>query len=236
MTVSLAICVSVPTGIALSADSRTTARTTTAPQPVPGNPNLQQVVETNLVLSDDAHKLFLLFSRFGVMTVGDAIVNRMPIGHYIGEYEAGAQGAVPQSVDACAQAVLAFFRGLNPIPAVAFVVAGYDGQVPWIAAIDVGQNTATRQNTDAAGQVKYGVMRGGDTAVVDRLLSQQQFNPAFDLMPLQDAADYSRHLVRTTIDQLRFEPRFATVGGPIDTLVLQPTGVKWLASKTLRAS
>ena len=53
-------------------------------------------------------------------------------------------------------------------------------------------------------------------------------------MPLQDAVDYAMHLIRTTIDTLRFEPRYSSVGGPIDVLVVTPEGMRWVQRKELR--
>ena len=85
-------------------------------------------------------------------------------------------------------------------------------------------------------QLEYGIIRGGDTAIVDRLLSQPKFNPPFQVMNLQDAVDYSRHLIRSTIDQMRFEPRFPTVGGEIDTLVVTWGEARFLAQKSLTCS
>ena len=53
-------------------------------------------------------------------------------------------------------------------------------------------------------------------------------------MNLQDAIDYSRHLIRTTIDQMRFEPRFATVGGNIDTLVITNASTEFIDLKKIK--
>ena len=52
-------------------------------------------------------------------------------------------------------------------------------------------------------------------------------------MPLQDAIDYAIHLIRTTIDSLRFEPRYPSVGGPIDVLIVTPDGMEWVQRKEL---
>jgi hypothetical protein len=53
-------------------------------------------------------------------------------------------------------------------------------------------------------------------------------------MPLQDAVDYAVHLIRTTIDTMRFEPRFPGVGGAIDVLVVTPGEMRWVQRKELR--
>ena len=53
---------------------------------------------------------------------------------------------------------------------------------------------------------------------------------------LQDAVDFAIFAVRSTIDALRFQPRAKTVGGPIDVLVIKPTGASWIQRKELRVS
>jgi len=49
----------------------------------------------------------------------------------------------------------------------------------------------------------------------------------------QDAVDYAKFLIRTTIDALRFEPRFPSVGGPIDLLVITPHRMQFVECKLL---
>ena len=226
---SLIVCVYVPTGIVISGDSRTTA--TLTPIPLPG----QAAVTSNITLSDATNKVFLLFGRFGVGTFGDAIVNNMPIAHYVEQFHASQQS--PANTQACAQSLLAFFRTLNPAPNCGFVVAGYDGANPFVYGVDTRASAVQHVNIlPGGGGVDYGIVRGGDTAIVDRLLSQPQFNPLFNLMNVQDAVDYSRHLIRATIDQMRFEPRFPTVGGAIDTLFLNPTDCRFLKVKAVTAT
>jgi len=231
---SLIVAVYVPTGIALSGDSRTTA-TRTDTMPDPQNPASRVAVQTNIVLSDAAAKVFLLFGRYGVGTFGDALVNNMPIAHYVDQFEANTVGAsTPSTTQAVADALLAYFRNLTPIPNVSFVVVGYDMTEPWVLSVDTANNRAQRHNTQASsGAPDYGILRGGDTDVANRLLSNQSNMPAFQVMNLQDAVDFSRHLIRSTIDQLRFEPRFPTVGGAIDTLVVKGSGAEFLSRKKL---
>ncbi len=232
---SLIVAVYVPTGIVISGDSRTTgAATQQVPQPTPQDPNAHITVQTQVVISDSAHKMFLLHARYGVGTFGDAIVNNMPIAHHVEQFEAQQANSPQQTTQGFAGALLQFFRALAPTPNLGYIVAGHDGTVPWVLAVDVRSNSIQRVNlAPDTLQIQYGILRGGDTAIVDRLLSQPQFNPPFTVMNLQDAVDYSRHLIRSTIDQMRFEPRFATVGGEIDTLVLTPSGARFLARKEL---
>jgi len=235
---SLITAVYVPTGIVISGDSRTTGTLSQqVAQPGAQDPNAAVTVQTPIVLSDSAHKVFLVFSRFGIGTFGAAIVNDMPIAHYAETFQTAQEGHQPGSTQECANALLRYFRGLSPTPQTSFLVGGYDGTEPWVLEVNVVNDSTKRWNVvEGTNQVTYGVVRAGDTAIVNRLLSQPQFNPSFQAMNLQDAVNYSRHLIRTTIDQMKYEPRFPTVGGPIDTLVLTPEGARFLLRKELTCS
>jgi hypothetical protein len=229
---SLIVAVYVPTGLALSGDSRTTA-TRTQSVPDPKDPGARLSVQTSIVQSDASEKVFLLFGRYGVGTFGDAFINNLPVAHYIEQFEAEGAARPPSTTPDLAKRLLTHFRKLNPVPKTAFVAAGYDGTEPWVISIDVASDHAERLNERSGGGIEYGILRGGDTDVIDRLLSNRLNMPVFPLMNLQDAADFSRHLIRSTIDQMRFEPRFPTVGGPIDTLLVTAKGAQFLARKAL---
>lgn len=229
---SLVIGVFVPTGIVISGDSRTTG---TLNQQIP-NPQIagQNInVQTNIVLSDATHKVFKLFDRFGVATFGDAHIDKLPIAHHIQQFEATTQNP-PQTTQDLATSTLNHFRTFNPIPRVGFVVAGYDNNAPFVFSVDVFGNTSQRHNlAQPQNNVVYGIVRGGDADVVGRLLNNPQRMPPFDAMNLQDAVDFSRHLIRATIDQMRFEPAIQTVGGEIDTLVIKRDKTEFLYRKEL---
>jgi hypothetical protein len=230
---SLIIGVFVPTGIVISGDSRTTLNIT-GQAPNPNNSGAQITVQTSTVASDAAEKLFILHRKYGVGIFGDAVINNLTIAHYIEHFQIQHVNA-PQNTQALANDLLTYFRSIQPTPNIGCMVAGYDGQIPWLDAVSVQQASSTRVNVDPQNNLLHGCVRGGDTPVVDRLLSQQQFNPIFPAMNLQDAVDFSRHLIRTTIDQMRFEPRPATVGGTIDTLIVTNREARFLAQKSLIA-
>jgi 20S proteasome alpha/beta subunit len=58
---------------------------------------------------------------------------------------------------------------------------------------------------------------------------------AWNLMTLQDGIDFAVFAIRTTIDTMRFQMCVKTVGGPIDVLVIKPSGAQWISRKELRA-
>lgn len=232
---SLIIALYVPMGIVVSGDSRTTA-TKRVNAPNPKNPSETIQVQTNIVLSDHADKVFELYEKYGVGVFGDALVNNMPIAHYVKQFEHKYDSDPPSSTEALADNLLVYFRGLSPIPKVAFIVVGYDDNRPFVYSVNVDENSKNRCNVKTDGSSDYSIVRGGETDIVERLLSQPQFIPPFQVMNLQDAVDYSRHLIRSTIDQMRFEPRFPTVGGSIDTLIVTSTGARFLEKKDIECS
>jgi hypothetical protein len=232
---TLIVVVYVPVGIVVSGDSRATG---TINQQVadPKDPSKTISVQNNIVVSDSAEKLFLLQNRIGIGICGDAFINDLPIAHYIDTFQAKVQTTA--SVQDVANDLLTHFSQFGKIPNVTIFVIGYDQTTPSVFVVEVANKKVSHVNIDAAkqNQVNYGILRGGDTEIVNRLLSQPQSLPPFQIMNVQDAIDYSRHLIRTTIDQLRFEPRFPTVGGSIDTIVVTSSGGDFLARKALHTS
>ena len=57
---------------------------------------------------------------------------------------------------------------------------------------------------------------------------------AWQVMSLQDAVNISQFAIETTIKMMKFWCGRKTVGGPIDLLVITPTGLKWLKQKKLQ--
>lgn len=212
---TLVNAVYIPTGIILSADSRTS-----------GN---------GFVVSDATNKVFLLFGRIGVVTAGSAHINSMPIEHYIKVFEMDnvKEGHTALVYDITAK-LGRYFKELSEENNVYFMIAGYDNNEAFLYELNSiqGDERINRLNSANPGILDYGLAWFGEVEVANRLTSGQ-YMPAFNFMNIQDAIDYSRHLIRTTIDQLRFEPRFATVGGEIDTLLIQPEGGVYINKKDL---
>ena len=234
---SLIVAVFVPMGIVLSGDSRMIGTASTQ-VPDPKNPATQITVQTNIVVSDANEKVYCLWNRYGIGSFGDAHVNNMPIAHHIERFQSQAGKSPISTTRDLATRLLQYFQQFqSSIQTLGFVVVGYDSNDPWVMNVDVKNNAVNRVNFNVqSSQIEQGVHAGGDTSIVSRLLSQPTFNPPFPVLNLQDAVDFSRHLIRTTIDQMRFEPRFATVGGSIDTLVATVDGAHFLEHKSLIAS
>ena len=76
----------------------------------------------------------------------------------------------------------------------------------------------------------------GDTIIL-RKDSSIMFNDndvLWDMMTLQDAIDFVRYAITTTIETMRFSNVDKTVGGPIDILVITTNESKWIAHKCLK--
>jgi hypothetical protein len=212
----------VSTGVVLGGDSRTTW---TIPAAAGSN------LVTNTILSDASEKIFIVYEKYIIGTCGTAFVDNLPVAHHVAKFV--ATSAAPASVEDLAVRLNNFFRAFVPIPATRFIVAGYNADIPWVHTVEASLNESKRLNVDPNNAITYGIYYAGDISVANRLLSQPEFNPAFAVMSIQDAVDFTRHLIRTTINQLRFEPRFATVGGPIDTAIVTPKGAQLVQKKSL---
>ena len=55
-------------------------------------------------------------------------------------------------------------------------------------------------------------------------------------MSLQDAVNVSQFAIETTIKMMNYWCGRKTVGGPIDILVIKPTGLNWLKKKKLKVN
>jgi len=233
---SLIIAISVPEGIVISGDSRMIV-TMSKDEADPKEPDKIIKTKIPIIISDYADKIFCLYERFGIGTFGESMINGLPISHHIKEFEYKYNTDPPKTTEALSDCLRKYFRTLSqPKKILSFLVAGYDNNIPFLYGIELAKNETARQNISPDESLIYCIGRGGEPDIVDRLLSQPQFIPSFAYMNLQDAVDYSRHLIRLTIDQMRFESRVATIGGDIDTLLVTTDGAKFLLKKEIKCS
>ncbi len=231
---SLVVTVYVPSGIVMAVDSRMTVLRSEEREEEGRKVKVQQ----QIVLSDNAYKAVALRSIGVGISVYDAgVINNQPVDSHVHRFE--EEAITPEDdVASCGEKFLSFFQTNHPNVPVGFHVAGYRMEDRTSAPfVFVGHTTkqpgVRRVNVHAEGKVQYGILRSGDIQVVNRLIEKTQL-PLFAAMPLQDAVDYSVHLIRTTIDTMRFEPRFPGVGGAIDVLVVTPTEMRWVQRKELQ--
>jgi hypothetical protein len=230
---SLVVTVFVPEGIVMAGDSRLTL----AYQERKKEREKPMTVEHQVVLSDNAYKVEVLQkANVGVATFGATIIDNMPVTRYIWRFER-TEVSEAEPVVSVANKLVTYFRSQFPGVEVGFHVCGYrreeEGSVPYVYFCHTTKETEPKRwNADEEGETKFGVIRSGDTHVVDRLIDQKSL-PVFSAMPLQDAVDYAIYLISTTIETLRFEPKFPSVGGPIDVLVINPRGMQFVQRKEL---
>lgn len=80
--------------------------------------------------------------------------------------------------------------------------------------------------------------KGVSGAIVDQIFSSGKWGMpvAYDGMPLQDAINFAKHIVETTIGAATFELGATTCGYPIQIAVVLPDeGWKWIQKPELRA-
>jgi hypothetical protein len=230
---SLVVTVYVPSGIVLAGDSRMSVLRTEDREENGQQTRMQQ----QLVLSDSAYKVVELRKvPAGISVYDSGVIDNQPVESQVRRFEEEALSG-SDDVRSVADKFLEHFRKRHSNVAVGFHVAGYrvegKASIPYVL---VGHTTREegirRVNANAEGALQFGVVRAGDVLVANRLIDEQ-YLPLFAAMPLQDAIDYATHLIRATIDTLRFEPRFPSVGGPIDVLVVTPDGMQWVQRKAL---
>ena len=231
---SLVVTVYVPSGIVMAADSRMSVQR--SEERAEGEQKTR--VQQQLVLSDNAYKVVELRSvGVGVSVYDAGVINNQPADSHVHRFE--EEAITPEDdVIAVAEKFLQYCQTSFPGVAVGYHVAGYRQEnktsVPYVlVGHTVREPGMRRVNASEDGKVQYGITRAGDTLVANRLIDANVL-PLFPAMPLQDAVDYAVHLIRTTIDTMRFEPRFPSVGGPIDVLVVTPDGMRWVQRKELR--
>lgn len=234
MFMSLVITVYVPSGIVMAADSRVTV-TREEKKEAEGQ---QVTLKEQIVLSDNAYKVVNLRAvRVGVGAFDTGIIKDQPVDTHIRRFE---EEAITEgdTVTTVPEKLIQYFQRNFPKVPVGFHVGGYTTErrlsVPYVFGCHTtGKPRVQRVNVRGKGTIQYGILRSGDRLVVNRLITDE-FLPLFAAMPLQDAIDYAVYLIRTTIETLRFEPRYPSVGGPIDVLVVTPDKAGFVQRKELR--
>jgi hypothetical protein len=232
---SLVVTVYVPSGIVMAADSRMSVQRNEERE----DAGVKTRVQQQLVLSDNAYRVVELRSIGVGISVYDAgVINNQPADSHVHRFEEEMITA-DDDVMSVSEKFVEYFQDNFPGVGVGYHIAGYRLEnrtsVPYVLVGHTVRESPRRVNATVEGRVQYGIVRSGDTLVVNRLIDGSNI-PLFDAMPLQDAVEYAVHLIRTTIETMRFEPRFPSVGGPIDVLAVTPQGARWLQRKELRGA
>lgn len=234
---SFLIAVYVNEGIVLASDRRTTYTQT-------------KTVENTITkyigvhTTDSTDKTFLCPNGCGISTCGDASVSGRPITGYIQDVirnrinEQCKVGDIPQILTQ-------YFQSLSEIPDTNFIVAGYednlDKKIQKIYKLNVKSGESDEIDTSIQGAVW-----NGEICTMTRLIKDVAVkinDGVYEDLPyeeilwqyftLQDAIDFARYTVETTIQTMRFKNVVKTVGGDVDILVITPDKSKWLQKSEL---
>lgn len=230
---SFLVAVHVNEGIVLASDRRSTySRTIKTGDRV--------VEQFGIHTTASTDKTFLCPNGAGISTCGDAALLGKPITGFIQDMirtRIGSACPVPEMP----QRMTAYFQALPQIPDTNFIVAGYDQGRQLIYKLNVRSGEVEQVDTDS-----QGATWDGETLTLTRLLMPVgvKSNGSYVDLPteeilwgyftLQDAVDFARYAVETTIQTMRFKNVVETVGGKVDILVITPDGSKWLQKEELR--
>ena len=256
---SLNICLRVPDGIVIAADSLAstmgTIRISSDTRLKASCPSCKQDIDLEKIqlppipapatTRSYAQKLFPFFKkRFGVTTHGAGIIAGKTVYYHIRELEQKLAASktdiaeVTQAAFTIGQHFLELLRPAVPVPppppnifAVGFLVAGYDGVVAKTIEMKIGAEVVSTPRD------KAGCTFGGDGLVVRGLWDLWKKNrPVFyGNLSLQDAIDYAEFLIDTTAKFQRFSNVIPSVGGEVDiALVTVYDGFRWIKVKRIQ--
>lgn len=208
---SLVTLVAVKDGLAISADSRRTFQR-------PGSDAFH-------VLTDSEPKLLRLWDRVFIATLGAADAAGEPVPTHLLRME--RQVTAPASLPELHDALRRHFRGVAPSFDCTLVLGCWADR-PRAQVLRLSEESFTELGTP--GVYSFGGRDAVEQAIINGLRSVSP--PDVARMTLEGAIDYSRHLVRTVIDQTRFSSTTGVVGGAIDTgVVMAPGGTGWVFRK-----
>ena len=227
---SLIVSVKVAEGIVMAADSRVSMH-------VRKDNDLRGVMGI-CHYSDQFHKLFTAPNGAGISFCGEMAIEKGNLNTLL---ETFLKNEIRKdtSVEKTACALLEYMRSLPKVPSTIFHVCGYDGDSPELFRVQ-----PKRDLMEDMGDKPLAWDGEGD--VLARLLSPvtmrvpegngaplPNYPLALNLFTLQDAVDFARYAVETTIQTMRFKNVIETVGGKVDILVITPEETKWLQKDEL---
>lgn len=229
---SFLIEVHVNEGIVLAADRRTTYSSVCKTADTVIN-------NIGVHVTNSTNKVFLCPNGAGISWCGDGAINHKPISGYIQEmirvkiHETTNVEDIPKIINE-------FFGFVSPKPNLSFFVAGYTDlsaeKKQKICKVDVEDGKVTEIDTDM-----QGASWEGETLTLSRLLQPVALKDPvgryheipdekilWEYFTLQDAVDFARYAVETTIKTMRFKNVVETVGGNVDILIITPKKSYWL--------
>lgn len=236
---SFLVAVYVNEGIVLASDRRSTYTQTE-------NINGLSVQKIGIHVTNSTDKTFVCPNGAGISTCGDASLLGKPITGFIQDM-IHLKIKEETSVKEIPQIIIDYFSGFAVMPNVNFLVAGY------AADEDSTKNqklykvvlNSERKAIEEINTVNQGAVWDGETTTFSRITQDVAIlqNGSYVNLPheeilfgyftLQDAVDFARFAVETTINTMRFKNVVETVGGTVDILVITPKETKWLQKAEL---
>lgn len=235
---SFLIAVYVNEGMVLASDRRITYTNTE-------NDGDITIKRIGIHTSNSTDKTFLCPNNAGISTCGVATLLGKPITGFI-QSMIREKIKVDTKVEDMPRIIIEHFQAMKQEPDTEFVVAGYDstdaGQVQRLYRFNVKSKTIIPYDTSAQGAIW-----DGETYTLTRLIQDvavKKEDGTYSDLPsesilwnyftLQDAVDFARYAVGTTIQTMRFKNVIETVGGEVDILVITPEKTWWLQKENLK--
>lgn len=235
---SFLIAVHVNEGIVLASDRRTTYTDTQTID----NTTVQRI---GIHTTNSTEKTFSCPNGAGISCCGDASLLGKPITGFIQDM-IRSEISEDCRIEKMPQLIIDYFNRLPSIPNTNFLIAGYD-DFDGKKTQSIIKLNAKSQKIERIDTSSQGATWDGETFTLTRLIQnvavKMADNSYIDLpfeeilwsyFTLQDAIDFARYAVETTIQTLRFKNVVETVGGAVDILVITPDKTTWLQKESLR--
>jgi len=242
---SLIITIYCSEGIVMASDSRTTYyHTDTIPPMKEGSPSI--IIEKEGVnFTDTTYKTFLSDNGIGVSTCGASSIEGKPIAGFIEQF---LRANDKLSVKETAIKLQDFFGKKSLDKSATFIVAGYEEDENNLQQVIYRVRT-TNSDIEIIDTSNQGALWSGEVDIISRITKdlfvktgteeyiEYPASPIpWNFFTLQDCIDFAEYAIKATIDTMWFQTRVKTVGGPIDILVIKPSGPQWISHKELHTN
>ncbi len=236
---SFLIAVHVNEGIVLASDRRTTYTNTQDT----GKTIIQRI---GIHTTNTTDKTFICPNGAGISTCGDASLLGKPITGFIQD---AIRSTITKdcSVGDIPNKLIEYFNTLPQVPDTSFFVAGYEETANSLKKQRLFRVKVKSKKTEEIDTNSQGASWDGESLTLTRLIQNVAIKteegkyldlPYEDILwgyfTLQDAIDFARYAVETTIQTMRFKNVVETVGGSVDILVITPEETKWLQKEDLK--
>lgn len=235
---SFIIAVHVNEGVVLASDRRVTYTSTETSDKI-------TVEKIGIHTTNSTEKTFLCPNGAGISTCGDASLLNKPITGYIKEAIRKIHSDTP--VSRVPEILVDYFGSQSVVPDTHFFVAGYDKDNDQVHQRLYKVNLKDATQIVPVDTSTQGASWDGEimslTRLVQNVAVKKPDGTYVDLpneeilwgyFTLQDAIDFARYAVETTINTMRFKNVVETVGGNVDILVITPDETKWLQKTELK--